>query len=373
MDRLQQVDTLVNAGKFRQAEFLLHQLLSVYPQNGRVNFLLGVIALEAGVVIQAEELLGRALQQNSHLPDIYYYLGLCLNQQNRFGDAIKAFESALDLVPRNENMKKQITIQQNHRQQFNALRANKPVKVALLTTVWGRPDVTKFVLNYYNTARIDPDIELIKFAVGSEGEASRAWCESAGWTYVEWDNRPLSDKWQAGLHELQAVEPDFLITIGSDDIVTSNYLKKITNHCPVDGCTGIYDFWFLDLAGRRMGYWSERDRSTPFGGGYIRTLGAGRCYSKHVLNALDWKLWPQGHENKLDGLAEMKMIQTLHRKPTCYSMQNLGTWAMDIKSGHNLWRFDDYKYNTLLDEERTESLLTELELSHILDVEPSLQ
>lgn len=367
--RIQQVEALIVRGKNRQAEFILHQLLEAYPKNSKVNFILGLIALEAGVVIQAEELFRRALQELPNHPDIHYYIGLCLKQQNRFEDAIKAFEFALSLSFRDEKVKNQIKIQRDHCQQCKPPNVTEPIKVALLTTVWKRPDVTKFVLEYYNAAKKDHDVDLIKLAVGSEGNASRSLCESTGWLYLEYDNRPLSNKWQAGLNMLKPLEPDFIITIGSDDIITPDYLRKITNRCPADGCTGIYDFWFLDIASRRMGYWSERKRSTPFGGGYIRTLGAGRCYSKKLLEDLDWGVWPEGYDNKLDGLAEMKMMKVLHRKPTCYSMQDLGSWALDIKSGQNLWNFDDYKFENTLKEEKTESLLMDLELHQILEME----
>ena len=351
-----------------QAEFLLHPMLSAHPQDVWINFYLGLIAMEAGSVMRAEDLLRMALKTRQDLPSIYFYLGLCLGRQNRFEQAIKAFETVLILNPNYEIAHTQIKIHKNLLLRFKNRYSKKPIKVALLTTIWKRADVTRLVLNHYNNLDTSPDIKLIKLAVGSEGKDSRELCESTGWDYLEYENRPLSKKMQAGLHALKPTKPDFIITVGSDDILTTDYFQKIIDRCPFDGCTGIYDFWFLELIRQRMGYWSEMNRSTPFGGGYVRTLGAGRCYSRKILEDLNWKLWSHDCNSGLDGLAEMKMLNELRKKPTCYSLQNIGSFALDIKSGRNLWNFNDYKYKIILDQKNTAAVLTELKLSHILKV-----
>ena len=368
-EKILQVELLLKAGKILQAELLLHPMLSDHPLDFRVNFYLALIAMEAGMLVIAENFLRIVLKTGHKLPSVYFFLGLCLGRQNRFKQAIKAFEFVLMLNPGYENAQTQIKYHNNLSLRFKKRYSRQPIKIALLTTVWKRAGVTKFVLNHYNNLRTILDIELIKLAVGSEGKDSRELCESSGWDYLEYENRPLSKKWQAGLYALRTTKPDFVITVGSDDLLSTDYFRKIIDRCPIDGCTGIYDFWFLDLKRKQMGYWSEMNRSTPFGGGYIRTLGAGRCYSKRILDNLNWELWPNDQDSGLDGLAEKKMLKKLSRKPTCYSLNNLGSFALDIKSEKNLWHFNDYRYEKILDQKNTASSLKELELSPILDIE----
>ena len=70
----------------------------------------------------------------------------------------------------------------------------KERKVALITAVWKRHELTSLVLNRFRNIKdeLAGTISLELIAVGSEGATSQKLCESHGFTYIEQDNMPLN-------------------------------------------------------------------------------------------------------------------------------------------------------------------------------------
>lgn len=248
---------------------------------------------------------------------------------------------------------------------------SKPLRFVLLTCVWQRPALTEVILSYYQgvAKRLIGQIELVLLAVGSEGKISRQLCERYGFYYLEHENLPLSDKWEYGLKNARHLNPDAVITVGSDDLLSvplfhsyANLLNEGYLFC------GLGDGYFLDLADpERITYWKgygglNREQGMPWR--LNETLGMGRMYSRLLLERVDYSLWQGKHVNKgLDGFAKERlfalgMLAVLkeHAIPilvnnekilfgqVAMQMKDIGAVAVDIKSpGANVTDMSGYK------------------------------
>ena len=215
-------------------------------------------------------------------------------------------------------------------------------RVALITAVWKRHQLTTLVLNRFRNIKdeLADTIDVKLIAVGSEGDASRQLCENHGFTYVEQDNMPLNRKYNAASRLAQESNPDAVYRIDSDDWITSaaitNSLKKIDNgHLAV----GLLDLYFLDLVSFKLGRWA--------GHGFFnnkkrmwawrnrgKTVGVGRCFSRKLMDELGWEIWDQEPELSkwLDTNCDERLKERGH-KIKGFTMEGLQTFAMDIKGG----------------------------------------
>ena len=162
-------------------------------------------------------------------------------------------------------------------------------KIVILTCVYGRPQLTRLILEHYaELAREGPyDIELI--AVGSEGQASRKVVEESGWHYGEHSNQPLSQKFNRAFEMAKAFDPDIVIAPGSDDVLDYAIVGHWNKVCSPDDnhITGLKDIYFYGIQERHCCYF----------GGFVppgpQTIGAGRVFSRNVLEQLKWRPWEE--------------------------------------------------------------------------------
>ena len=234
-------------------------------------------------------------------------------------------------------------------------------KIALITAVWKRHALTDLVLQRFKKIKeeISENIDLELIAVGSEGEKSKKLCEKNGFTYTEQDNMPLNRKFNAASRLAKKTNPEAVYLMGSDDWITSeavtNSLKMIDEgHSAV----GLLDLYFFDLPSLKLGYW----------GGYSffnhkkriwawqnkgKTVGVGRCFSRELMELIDWELWDQELElpRWLDTNCDERLKKQGH-KIKGFTMEQLQTFAMDIKgSGENITTeaFSSLKMNWVKD------------------------
>jgi len=216
-------------------------------------------------------------------------------------------------------------------------------------------------------------IDLSLLAVGSEGTQSRTLCKECGFDYVEYPNSPLSHKWNAGVHAAKSYYPDALIIVGSDDLISSSMLDVYAGKLE-DGLHffGVSDMYFFDPGVSRLGYW----------GGYEHTamkdragepIGCGRCFSRTVLDRMNWNLWPS--EPKLDSLLDrlaLNYAKVNGFKPTSWKLEDIGARAVDIKIGTNITPFNAIEYQEQYDGdpalEYLQPLLTEEELRLLMQL-----
>ncbi|MEB3884953.1 tetratricopeptide repeat protein [Lyngbya sp. CCY1209] len=252
---------------------------------------------------------------------------------------------------------------------LNGISPSKVNTIVILTCVWKRPELTRVVLSYYSILKreLSGSIELKLLAVGSEGKQSRQLCESCGFDYVEYQNQPLSDKWEYGINRCRDYNPDAVIIVGSDDLISQSLIEFYDRKLK-EGLVfcGITDAYFFDLQTEKMihwvGYTSQVD-AVRLG----ETTGMGRCLSKPLLERLDFSIWRNLNKDRnLDGAMTQKLYQvglelldeehsvlaqvgdcTLKVGHCGFKLADINAMAVDIKFAENLTNFHRYgKWNS---------------------------
>jgi tetratricopeptide (TPR) repeat protein len=236
--------------------------------------------------------------------------------------------------------------------------------IVILTCVWKRPQLTEIVLSYYATLQqeLKGFINLELLAVGSEEKESEKLCQACGFDYVEYRNQPLSDKWEYGLNRCKDYDPNAVIIVGSDDLISRSliefYDQKIKEGLVFCGIT---DAYFLDLPTNEMIHWvGYTSNIDPVRLG--ETTGMGRCLSRPLLDKLEFSIWKNLNKDRsLDGAMTQKLYefglelldekncpltqvdtQTLRIGHCGFNLAEMNAMALDIKFTENLTTFDRY-------------------------------
>jgi tetratricopeptide (TPR) repeat protein len=233
-------------------------------------------------------------------------------------------------------------------------------KIVIYTCVWSRPELTRVVLSHYSDLQkqLSGKIQLELLAVGSEGETSRQVCESCGFDYLEYPNLPLSAKWEYGLNRCADYDPDAVIIVGSDDII-SRRLIEFYDEKLREGLVfvGIKDGYFFDAVSGEMIWWKgyQSVDTRRFG----ETIGMARCLARPLLNKMGFSIWKGLKLNKrLDRVATQRLLDFgLHfldydhlilaqNGSNClkighcgFFMQEIDGFAVDIKTSENITPF----------------------------------
>lgn len=201
-------------------------------------------------------------------------------------------------------------------------------RIGLLTTLWKRPAIEQVVLPYYSALELE-GVELVRVAAGSEGRRSKKLATDAGWNYVEAPNSPLTGKHQAGLEALRSAGVDAVIVIGSDDLLGGRYWSAVVGH--VRGGAEAYTvrgLYLYDVPSASLAY---APKARP---------GAGRMYSRRLLQRTNWTLWPGAQDRGLDRLAHQAAIVRAAPYERTWDAEAEGIVVLDIKSGRNLTSYE---------------------------------
>ena len=163
------------------------------------------------------------------------------------------------------------------------------MKLALIIAVYNRTDLESVVLNRFKKQSVKYGFEII--VAGSEGDISKGIAE--GCHYIEVENNPVSKKHNAMLTKAKELKVDGVCLFGSDDMVNDAYFDYIyslnKNESELIGLDAIY---FHDTLTQQLSFFNPEDRAY--------TIGAGRFFSKKVLDKMNWQLWDNDLNKGLD-------------------------------------------------------------------------
>lgn len=207
------------------------------------------------------------------------------------------------------------------------------VKIGVLTCIWKRHELALEMLRHTAYAAGD-DVELV--VVGSEGEASEQVAMAAPpWYYLETPNDPRGSKWNAGLVTLGALGVDVVVILGSDDFASEGYFDLVRKMASTPGIEygGLLDCYVWRGADGAACHWPGYGADSGRQG---ETIGSGRWFSRRILDALDWTLWPEdGRKTGLDRAA-MERVASLGLVGVNAAVPMHGTAALiDVKSSQN--------------------------------------
>lgn len=194
------------------------------------------------------------------------------------------------------------------------------MKLIFFIPVWKRPEITEICFMGINRLRESGIHEIEAFAVISE-EEMKPLCDRYGIEYCFYKNLPLGEKKNFGVSQLLKKDFDYMVEIGSDDVLKTEFLNLYSWDLPV---MKLSDFIILDsetLECRRLS-------------GRIPKYGTGRAFSKEVLTNV--KLWPDKSNRGLDSSSMMAIAISGYTQKWFKSEEPL---SIDIKSEVNIWGF----------------------------------
>lgn len=223
------------------------------------------------------------------------------------------------------------------------------IKLLIYLALWKRQQITELCFKGLNRLRQHPEFDIQVLAVASEPEMLTL-CEKYNVLVVTHSNAPLGKKKNFGLQAARSLEFDYMMEIGSDTLVLNELLDEYKkDFIGVHHFFGIGDCAFID---------SETRACRRVGG--ASTYGGGRMLSRHALEVMDFKIWPDALNRGLDNASVFKLAREggfwyKQLKP------GLVPLVFDIKSQDNIWPFNhltgcEYDVNRLLDRISTEEV-----------------
>ena len=258
-------------------------------------------------------------------------------------------------------------------------RSSIPIKrICLLTTIWGRDELTAAFLEHINFLKEElSEYEVTCVVVGSEGRKSEQLVVNSGNEYLEFENLPLSKKWDSGLQYTERFDPDVVIVVGSDDFLSpSTVLSLVGSIAEGRLMVGLMDMQILDLEKTRFMHWhgySVSDKIRTW-----ETIGLGRCLSRKLLDKVGFSIWGEESINRgLDGLMTRKLA-SIGMIPLPYGEEvwadlgdgiyafghtgiytsDIDGFALDVKSTENITPFENYHTSQFEEIEFTEKRLS---------------
>ena len=236
--------------------------------------------------------------------------------------------------------------------------------MVILTCVWKRPKLTQIVLSNYKKLKeeVKDFLNLELVAIGSEGGKSKSICEENEFHYFEYENQPMSEKWNFGLQMTKEFNPDSVTIVGSDDIIDKQLLvfyneKLKKGHLML----GIKDFYIYDSESQKLAYWRGYGKLND-AHRMDETIGLARCLSRPLLDKLNFNIWNDLNISRnLDGamttrLKEIGIYPISEEKIPYininnrfygaghlgYKLKEIEGFAIDIKTKTNVTSFDRY-------------------------------
>lgn len=227
-----------------------------------------------------------------------------------------------------------------------------PINLLVYLAVWRRPEITELCFMGIERMRKHKSYSIKALAVISEPEMIPL-CQKYDINWIMTDNYPLGKKKNKGLVEASNFEFDYLMEIGSDDLVTNELLDCYLSYFGKYDFFGISDAAYIEsenLACRRLIF-------------HKSTYGAGRCISRKMLEDMNWNLWDNNLQRGLDNNSTLRCSTKGYQFHKVEPMDVPG--VIDVKSQENLWKFNyflgqEYDINLLFDK------LSESEVNKIL-------
>lgn len=201
------------------------------------------------------------------------------------------------------------------------------INLLIYLAVWRRPEITRLCFLGINRLRRHPKYNIQVLAVISEPEMISL-CESHDIKWVMHQNYPLGKKKNYGLNICKEYEFDWLMEIGSDDIITDAMLDHYYQKFSQYKFFGITDMAYIESESgvcRRLT-------------SHQSTYGAGRCISREILEKAEWKLWKEDLNRGLDNDSTRKINKLGYSYHKVEPMEDPG--LIDVKSNENIWKFN---------------------------------
>lgn len=241
-------------------------------------------------------------------------------------------------------------------------------RIVLFTCVYGRAQLTEFVLAHYaglvGKLAAEDHVDLHIFITGSNAATTAPLAARFGAAHADFPNSPLGAKHNSGIAALRdhhtaatAPLPHAVVVIGSDDLLNRRFFtlarERFLNSSRAEPLQllGVRDLYLYDLAaaakGGRLAYTKGYRR---FADPLAATVGCGRVFAWPLLERLGWELWDGERERSLDQSTVRRVAAALGGDVVAAAEAVMGAEhgvvAVDVKTGglaggRNIWSYDD--------------------------------
>jgi hypothetical protein len=230
------------------------------------------------------------------------------------------------------------------------------VRIVILTAVWKRHELFEIFKMGVERIKDNTDHEVILVTVGSE---EIKFSEN----HLEYPNQPLSDKWQKGIEFVKDFDPDYVLFLGSDDLICSNLINTYSSEMEKGtDLIGLIDCYFLDSRNDKLSYWIGYTNHR-----YGESIGMARMMSRRLLDKMNWKLWKSDLKKGLDG-SMMKNLKRVEYTEKMFNCRKENIAALDIKTDLNVSNIKTYSNLYTLDFNSLSKMISDKEFYAILNL-----
>lgn len=194
------------------------------------------------------------------------------------------------------------------------------MKILFYLAVWKRPEITEICFIGLN--RLMEKYKSESLAVISE-ESMIPLCEKYGIMWLMHDNLPLGNKKNVGLRHALNLEWDYVIELGSDDIIKDELIELYKPFFGEEKFLSCGSIAFINSETGACRYISKR---SPF--------GLARCLHRSVIE--EGELYPKLNA----GLDKSVLFRLASRGIVPKVITPCSPMTIDIKSEVNIWKYN---------------------------------
>lgn len=193
-------------------------------------------------------------------------------------------------------------------------------KIIVLSAMHGRNDTVKYCLDKM------PFVDVVMiYSTDQDGEFLKGQDVFAS---GQFENDPLSFKWNAGVMSIEQLDFDAVILLGSDDYIDTNFLQYVKDNIEGHDMICFTDIYFED-DGLEY-YWSGYE-GTRKG----EPTGAGKVYTKEFLKRINWNLFHEARNRGLDGVS-WRRCKEANAKIHKTTLKENNLLLVDVKDGKGM-------------------------------------
>lgn len=206
------------------------------------------------------------------------------------------------------------------------------INIIVLIAVYKRHEVTKVC--FRNLKRViekrKGEFNISVFCLVSNDE-DKELVKRFGFEFTYVTNKPISNKMNTGLRSIENKQFDYIMQLGSDDIVHES-IFDLYGDCFENGVDyfGLQDYFLIEPRAKKAKYW-KYDVNHP--------IGAGRCISHDLLKELKYKIYSKDKNIGLDTNSDCNLLRKGYKCKLVNSKYY--PFIIDIKTGENLHSFND--------------------------------
>ena len=200
--------------------------------------------------------------------------------------------------------------------------------ILILLPIWKREKITRICLD--NLRELKAEVNLDVLCIVSESWAKIAAVEH-GFRYVNAPNENLGEKMNIGVKESLRYKYDYLMNMGSDDIITKELFRLYEPHFNKnEKFFGPTRLTFVDSVSKEAKQFD-----------YKVMIGAGRCIRRDLIEEVG-EMYPTDVECGFDAGSMRKF--TRH---SMVEIDNPFDTIYDIKSDVNIWNYKELPGDTV--------------------------